>query len=148
MYYFFQPKGPPFAGTESAYFLCVNRNKRSLTVNLKAQDGIEIIKKLVKESDVLVENYVPGKLEGLGLGWKKVNEWNPRLIYASITGYGADGPYSKKPGYDVIIEGEAGLMHITGQPDGEPVKVGVAITDLTTGLYTKGASKISLESYC
>jgi succinate--hydroxymethylglutarate CoA-transferase len=126
----------------------VNRNKRSLTVNLKAQDGIEIIKKLVKESDVLVENYVPGKLEGLGLGWKIVNEWNPRLIYASITGYGADGPYSKKPGYDVIIEGEAGLMHITGQPDGEPVKVGVAITDLTTGLYTKGASKISWESYC
>ena len=84
-----QLKGPPFAGKESAYFLCVNRNKRSMTLNLKSKQGVEIIKKLVKESDVLVENYVPGKLDQLGLGWKTVKEWNPRLIYASITGYGS-----------------------------------------------------------
>jgi succinate--hydroxymethylglutarate CoA-transferase len=135
--------GPPFAKKdhkfESAYFLCVNRNKRSITVNFKDPQGLEIVRKLATRSDVLVENYLPGKLESLGLGYEDLKSENPGLIYASITGYGQTGPYSSRPGYDVIIEAEAGLMHITGESDGAPVKVGVAITDLTTGLYTKGA---------
>ncbi len=138
--------GPPFAVPldenevkESAYFLGVNRNKRSITVNFKTEQGLEIIKKLARRSDVLIENFIPGRLDELGLGYRELAKENPGLIYASISGYGPDGPYSKKPGYDVIIEGEAGLMHITGEENGEPVKVGVAITDLTTGLYTKGA---------
>ncbi|KAI9271357.1 CoA-transferase family III domain-containing protein [Sporodiniella umbellata] len=145
--------GPPFAENsdtndpthgESAYFLCVNRNKRSVTVNMKTEDGQKIIKELVQKCDVLVENYLPGKLEKLGLGYKQLSEINPRLVYASITGYGQTGPYAHRPGYDVIIEAEAGLMHITGEPSGAPVKVGVAITDLTTGLYTHSAILASL----
>jgi succinate--hydroxymethylglutarate CoA-transferase len=131
--------GPPYAKDQSAYFLCVNRNKRSITVNFKERKGLEIVKRLALKSDVLVENYLPGKLESMGLGYDDLSRENPGLIYASITGYGQTGPFAKRPGYDVIIEAEAGLMHITGERDGEPVKVGVAITDLTTGLYTKGA---------
>ncbi|KAI8366629.1 CoA-transferase family III domain-containing protein [Radiomyces spectabilis] len=140
--------GPPFAENkdatdkqrpESAYFLCVNRNKKSVTVNMKTEGGRQIIYDLVKHCDVLVENYLPGKLASMKLGYEDLIKINPRLIYASITGYGQDGPYADKPGYDVIIEAEAGLMHITGEPDGKPVKVGVAITDLTTGLYAQSS---------
>ncbi|KAI7898098.1 CoA-transferase family III domain-containing protein [Cokeromyces recurvatus] len=135
--------GPPFAThnnhSESAYFLCVNRNKRSMTVNMKSSGGRKVIEDLVRQSDVLVENYLPGKLEKLGLGYQQLQKINPKLIYASITGYGQTGPYANRPGYDVIIEAEAGLMHITGEQDGRPVKVGVAITDLTTGLYAHSA---------
>ncbi|KAI8970226.1 CoA-transferase family III domain-containing protein [Mycotypha africana] len=140
--------GPPFAENadpndkehgESAYFLCANRNKKSITVNMKSAGGRQLLHDLVKQSDILVENYLPGKLEKMGLGFKQLAEINPRLIYASITGYGQTGPYSVRPGYDVIIEAEAGLMHITGEPTGPPVKVGVAITDLTTGLYAQNA---------
>ncbi|KAI7890276.1 CoA-transferase family III domain-containing protein [Mucor mucedo] len=136
--------GPPFAENkdpsdtaagESAYFLCANRNKKSITVNMKSDGGRQLIYDLVKECDVLVENYLPGKLEKLGLGYEQIKKINPKMIYASITGYGHTGPYANRPGYDVIIEAEAGLMHITGEPEGTPVKVGVAITDLTTGLY-------------
>ncbi|ORX90532.1 CoA-transferase family III [Basidiobolus meristosporus CBS 931.73] len=142
--------GPPYAtntdGTvgESAYFLSVNRNKKSITVDFKSKQGLEIVHRLAKEADVLVENYVPGTLDKLGLGYEELSKLNPRLIYASITGYGPTGPYAKRPGYDVIIEAEAGLMHITGETDGQPVKVGVAITDLTTGLYAHGAIMASL----
>ncbi|KAI8063180.1 CoA-transferase family III domain-containing protein [Gongronella butleri] len=140
--------GPPFADNldpedtahgESAYFLCVNRNKKSVTVNMKAEGGRKLLHDLVRQADVLVENYLPGKLASMGMGYEELSKINPRLVYASITGYGQDGPYADRPGYDVIIEAEAGLMHITGEPNGQPVKVGVAITDLTTGLYAKGA---------
>lgn len=105
--------GPPFASNkdatdtspgESAYFLCVNRNKKSVTVNMKSEGGKQLIMDLVKECDVLVENYLPGKLEALGLGFQQLENINPKLIYASITGYGQTGPYSNRPGYDVIIE--------------------------------------------
>ncbi|KAJ3257242.1 hypothetical protein HK103_004796 [Boothiomyces macroporosus] len=129
------PKDEP----ESAYFLGVNRNKKSITINFKTEQGLEIVKKLAQNSDVLIENYLPGKLDRLGLGYDELKKINPKLIYCSITGYGPTGPYSKRPGYDVIIEAEAGMMHITGEPDGQPVKVGVAVIDLTTGLYAKGA---------
>ncbi|KAI0917462.1 hypothetical protein AcW1_007343 [Taiwanofungus camphoratus] len=131
---------------ESAYFLAVNRNKRSITVNFKDPEGLEILRKLISQSDVLVENYISGKLATLGLGWEDCKKINPRLIYTSITGYGQTGPYRHAAGYDVIIEGEAGLMHITGEPDGPPCKVGVAVTDVATGLYAHGAIMAALLS--
>ncbi|CCM06125.1 uncharacterized protein FIBRA_08374 [Fibroporia radiculosa] len=131
---------------ESAYFLAVNRNKRSLTVNFKRPEGLAILHKLICRSDVLVENYIPGKLATLGLGWEDCQKINPRLIYTSITGYGQTGPYSQAAGYDVVIEGEAGLMHITGEPDGPPCKVGVAVTDIATGLYAHGAIMAAILS--
>lgn len=121
---------------ESAYFLTVNRNKKSLGINFKSEEGQRIVKELVKTADVLVENYVPGTLKKYGLSYEQLKEINPKLIYASVTGYGQTGPYANRPGYDVMVEAEMGLMHITGEPEGQPVKVGVAVTDLTTGLYT------------
>ncbi|KAH8104618.1 CAIB/BAIF family enzyme [Cristinia sonorae] len=136
----------PDLPAESAYFLGANRNKRSITVNFKKPEGLEIIHKLIKQSDILVENFISGKLATMGLGWEDCKRINPRLIYASITGYGQTGPYAKAAGYDVIIEGEAGLMHITGEPDGPPCKVGVAATDIATGLYTHGAIMAALIS--
>lgn len=105
--------GPPFAENkdpsdtlpgESAYFLCANRNKKSITVNMKSDGGRQLIYDLVKECDILVENYLPGKLEKLGLGYEQIKKINPKMIYASITGYGHTGPYANRPGYDVIIE--------------------------------------------
>ncbi|KAJ7288543.1 CoA-transferase family III domain-containing protein [Mycena rebaudengoi] len=131
---------------ESAYFLAVNRNKRSMTVNFKSPEGLEIVRKLVARSDILVENFISGKLATMGLGWEDCKQINPRLIYASITGYGQTGPYRRAAGYDVIIEGEAGLMHITGEPDRPPCKVGVAATDIATGLYAHGAIMAALMS--
>ena len=97
---------------ESAYFLAVNRNKRSITVNFKQPEGLQIVHKLIEDADVLVENYISGKLATMGLGWEVCQKINPRLIYASVTGYGQTGPYAKAAGYDVIIEAEAGLMHM------------------------------------
>ena len=137
--------GPPFlksidqSSTESAYFLGVNRNKQSIAVDLKHSMGVDVIKRIANVSDVVIENYLPGKLDQLGLGYSDLSRNNKGLIYASITGYGPTGPFANKPGYDVIIEAEAGLMHITGENSRPPVKVGVAITDLTTGLYAHGA---------
>ncbi|KAF8073636.1 CAIB/BAIF family enzyme [Lyophyllum atratum] len=131
---------------ESAYFLAVNRNKRSMTVNFKTPEGLEIIHRLVKQSDILVENFISGKLASMGLGYEDCKKLNPRLIYASITGYGQTGPYRKAAGYDVIVEAEAGLMHITGEPDRPPSKVGVAATDIATGLYAHGAIMAALLS--
>ncbi|XP_005094130.1 succinate--hydroxymethylglutarate CoA-transferase [Aplysia californica] len=136
--------GPPFIGSESCYYLCVNRNKKSVTVNLKKPEGIKIIKKLASVSDVLVENYIPGKLSEMGLGYPELSAEFPHLIYCSITGYGQTGGYASRAGYDVIASGMGGLMHITGPPDGEPCKVGVAITDLSTGLYAVNAIMASI----
>lgn len=131
---------------ESAYFLSANRNKRSMTVNFKTPEGLAIVHKLVERADILVENFVSGKLASMGLGWEDCKRINERLIYASITGYGQTGPYRDAAGYDVIIEGEAGLMHITGEPDRPPCKVGVAATDIATGLYAHGAIMAGLIS--
>ncbi|KAF5345539.1 hypothetical protein D9758_012028 [Tetrapyrgos nigripes] len=131
---------------ESAYFLAINRNKRSMTIDFKSLNGQEILRKLVAQSDILVENFISGKLAEIGMGWEDCHKINPRLIYASITGYGQTGPYRKAAGYDVIIEGEAGLMHITGEPDRPPSKVGVAATDVATGLYAHGAIMAALIS--
>lgn len=138
--------GPPFIGStnESCYFLCLNRNKKSLCVDLKTEQGKQIIYELATKSDVLVENYVPGKLDELGLSYKKLKEIAPQLIYCSITGYGSEGPYSNRPGYDVIAASIGGLLDITGPKNGEPAKVGVAVTDLATGLYAHGAIMAAL----
>ncbi len=126
--------GPPFSGGESAYYLCINRNKRSLTLDLKSKRAVELLRQLVKVADVVIENFRPGTMERLGLGEPDLRKLNPRLIYASLTGFGADGPMSDWPGYDLIVQAWGGLMSITGTPDGEPVKVGVAIIDLVAGL--------------
>jgi formyl-CoA transferase len=126
--------GPPFAGGESAYYLCINRNKQSLTLDLKSKRAVELLRQLVKAADVIIENFRPGTMERLGLGEKELREINPRLIYASLTGFGADGPMSDWPGYDLIVQAWGGLMSITGTQNGEPVKVGVAIIDLVAGL--------------
>ncbi|TKA43837.1 hypothetical protein B0A54_05596 [Friedmanniomyces endolithicus] len=146
--------GPPYASYteqsgkqgsgESAYFLGVNRNKKSLGLSFQHKAGVEILHKLAKDCDVLVENYLPGALKKYGMDYDSVAKINPGLIYASITGYGQTGPYSSRAGYDVMVEAEMGLMHITGHRDGPPAKVGVAITDLTTGLYTANSVMASL----
>jgi len=127
--------GPPDAGGEAAYYLCMNRNKRSLTVNLKVPEGQEIIRQLAKQSDVVIENYKVGTLQKMGLGYKDLEKINPGLIYCSITGFGQNGPYKDKPGYDFMIQGMGGVMSFTGDPDGPPMKVGVAIVDITAGLF-------------
>jgi formyl-CoA transferase len=126
--------GPPFTGGESAYYLCINRNKKSIALDLKSAKEVELVRQLAQAADVVIENFRPGTMERLGLGEKELRELNPRLIYASLTGFGADGPMSGWPGYDLIVQAWGGLMSITGTPDGEPVKVGVAIIDLVAGL--------------
>lgn len=128
--------GPPFAGEapgESAYYLCVNRNKRSIVVNFKTDEGRAIIHKLITQSDVFVENFRPGTLARFSLDYKSILANNPELIYCSITGFGQAGPLRDRPGYDFMIQAMGGLMSITGEPDGEPVKVGVAVADLFAG---------------
>jgi formyl-CoA transferase len=126
--------GPPFTGGESAYYLCINRNKQSITLDLKSTEGVELLRQMTEVADVVIENFRPGTMERLGLGEQELRQFNPRLIYASLTGFGADGPMSDWPGYDLIVQAWGGLMSITGAPEGEPVKVGVAIVDLVAGL--------------
>lgn len=128
--------GPPYLGGESAYYLCANRNKRAMTLNLKSLKGQEIFKKLVAESDVVVQNFKTGTLDRLGLGYEEMKKINRQVILASITGFGTTGPYKDEPGYDYIIQAMAGLMSITGDEHSGPLKVGVAIVDVLTGLYT------------
>jgi formyl-CoA transferase len=126
--------GPPFAGGESAYFLCINRNKKSLTVDLKSPEGISLVHQLAERADVLIENFRPGAMERLGLGDDQLRGANPKLIYASLSGFGADGPMADVPGYDLIVQAWGGLMSITGTAESGPLKVGVAIIDLVAGL--------------
>ncbi|MEP1895004.1 MAG: CaiB/BaiF CoA-transferase family protein [Alloalcanivorax venustensis] len=138
--------GPPYLNddqgaptSESAYYLSANRNKQSVTIDITRPEGQRLVKQLVAESDVLLENFKVGGLKRYGLDYESLAAINPRLIYCSITGFGQDGPYAERPGYDFLIQGMGGLMSITGQPGGEPgggpVKAGVALTDITTGLY-------------
>ncbi len=125
---------PPELDGESTYFMCANRSKRSLTINMKTAQGQSLVRRLAQEADVLVENYRIGTLERFGLGYGDLAQLNPGLIYCSISGYGRTGPRASEPGYDFIIQAESGLMSITGEVDGEPMKLGVAITDLVTGM--------------
>lgn len=114
----------------------MNRNKKSVALSFNNPAGISLLHSLVQKCDVLVENYLPGSLAKYNLDYATLSALNPSLIYASVTGYGQTGPYRDRAGYDVMVEAEMGLMHITGERDGPPVKVGVAVTDLTTGMYT------------
>ncbi|MFZ0532173.1 MAG: CoA transferase [Anaerolineales bacterium] len=132
--------GPPFAqGGESAYFLCVNRNKRSMTLNLKSEQGLQILKELIRQSNILVENFRVDTMEKWGMDYEALQILRPGLIYCTITGYGYTGPYRHLPGYDFIIQAQGGLMSITGPEEGEPYKVGVAIADITAGLFACNA---------
>lgn len=142
--------GPPFVKdaqgqdtAESTYFVCINRNKRSITVNLSKPEGQEIIRQLVLESDVLIENYKVGDLAKYGLDYASLRQIKPNLIYCSITGFGQTGPYAHRPGYDYIVQGMGGFMSVTGEadgfPGGSPQKAGVAIADLFTGMYSSSA---------
>ncbi|HEX7125878.1 MAG TPA: CoA transferase [Thermodesulfobacteriota bacterium] len=126
--------GPPFENGESAYYLAVNRNKRSLTLNLKHPEGLAILRRLVERADVLVENFRPGTLARLGLTDEAVFALNPRIVYCSVSGFGQTGPDSRRPGFDVVIQGESGLQSLTGFPDGPPTKVGVPMADLVASL--------------
>ncbi len=137
--------GPPFAAGESAYYLSINRNKRSITLNLKSEEGKSILRKLVADADVLVENFKAGDFDRMGIGYEALRKINPGLVYCSITGYGASGPYASKPGYDFMLQAEGGIMSITGPADGEPYKVGVAIVDVTAGLYAANAIQAALR---
>ncbi|WAA10876.1 CaiB/BaiF CoA transferase family protein [Fervidibacillus albus] len=127
--------GPPFQKGVSSYYACTNRNKKSVTIDLKTDRGKETIKQLIQHFDVLIHNFKTGTMERLGLGYEALSSINPRLIYCSITGFGETGPYKHFPGYDFIIQGMSGLMSITGDEVSGPQKTGVAITDILTGLY-------------
>jgi crotonobetainyl-CoA:carnitine CoA-transferase CaiB-like acyl-CoA transferase len=125
---------PPFAHGEGTYFMSVNRNKKSLTLNLKPPEGQAILRALIAKADVVLENFRPGTMERLGFGYDALRKLNPRLIYCSISGFGESGPESSRPGYDLIVQGESGVMDLTGFPDGPPVKVGNSIGDLVAGM--------------
>lgn len=138
--------GPPFIkeATEhqppqAAYFHCANRNKQSLAVDISTRQGQQIIRELIADADVLIENYKVGGLRQYGLDYQSVKRLNPKLVYCSITGFGQSGPAAHKAGYDAMIQGEGGLMSLTGEADGEPMKVGVALVDVMTGLYSCNA---------
>ncbi|MDR6999237.1 CaiB/BaiF CoA-transferase family protein [Neobacillus niacini] len=134
--------GPPFQNGVSAYYLCTNRNKRSLTVDLKTDEGRDIIRELAKEADVLIHNFKFGSMEKWLLDYDSLKKINSKLVFCSITGFGESGPYRHLPGYDYIIQGMSGMMSITGNQDGSPFKIGVAMVDILTGLY----SAISIEA--
>ena len=127
--------GPPFKNDVSAYYLCANRNKKSVTIDLKSDEGINQIRELVQESDVIINNFKTGTMERFGLDYESVKAINEKIVYCSITGFGENGPYSSMPGYDFIIQAMSGLMSITGNEVSGPQKVGVAMVDVLTGLY-------------
>ncbi len=137
--------GPPFAAGESAYYLSVNRNKRGLSVNLKDPRGIDIIRELAMKADILIENFKTGDLARYGLDYETLSELNPGLIYASITGYGHTGPRAQEPGYDAAVQAMSGIMEMTGEEGGEPVKVGVAWIDVLAGVHTATAVLAALH---
>ena len=127
--------GPPFIDTESAAFLAMNRNKRSIVLNFKEQSGVQAMKTLVKDADIVIENYRTGTMDRLGLGYEDLKNINPRIIYCSISGFGRTGPYANRGGFDLVAQGMSGLMSITGVPNSPPVKVGVPIADMNAGMF-------------
>ncbi|HEY7779565.1 MAG TPA: CoA transferase [Ktedonobacterales bacterium] len=127
--------GPPFEGGESSYYLSCNRNKRGVAFDLKSAAGLEALWRLVEWADVLVENFAPGKLDQIGVSFEAARARNPRLIYCSISGFGRAGPEAHKPAYDIILQGMSGLMSVTGDPDGEPMRTGPAISDVLAGMF-------------
>lgn len=134
--------GPPFVEdadgqptSESAYYLCANRNKRSIEIDIASAEGQQLIMRLLENADILVENYKVGGLSSYGLAYDQIKERFPRLVYCSITGFGQTGPYATRAGYDFLIQGMGGIMSLTGEPEGQPIKVGVGIADVMTGMY-------------
>jgi crotonobetainyl-CoA:carnitine CoA-transferase CaiB-like acyl-CoA transferase len=125
---------PPFVGGEATYFMAVNRNKHSVSVNLKTPGGLALLKRLAARSDVVLENFRPGTMERLGLGYRALARLNRRLVYCTISGFGQSGPEAHRAGYDLIVQGESGVMDLTGSPDGPPMKVGNSIADLVAGM--------------
>src|SRR5947208_138770 len=136
--------GPPFIGGISTYFLSVNRNKKSLSLNLKTAEGQRVLWKLIERGDVFIEDFRPGVLEKLGFGYEAVAKVHSRLIYCSISGFGHTGPYRDRPGYDVIAQGESGIMDLTGYPDGPPAKLGASLADVVAGLYALNGILLAL----
>jgi formyl-CoA transferase/CoA:oxalate CoA-transferase len=127
--------GPPFIHGESAYFLSINRNKKSVTINLRTEKGREIVRRMASLCDVFIENYRPGIVQKLGLDYVTLSKLNPQLIYCSISGFGQTGPYREKPSYDIVGQAMGGLMSLTGEENRPPVKIGVAISDIFAGMY-------------
>src|SRR6266446_5378806 len=136
--------GPPFIGGISTYFLSINRNKKSLGLNLKTEEGRRILWKLIERADVVIENFRPGVLAKLGFGYEAVSRINRRTVYCSISGFGHTGPYRDRPGYDVIAQGESGIMDLTGYPDGPPAKLGASLADVVAGLYALNGILLAL----
>ena len=136
--------GPPFQNGESAYFLSINRNKESVTLNLKHPEGRRVLDALIERADVLVENFRPGTLERMGLGYADLSRQRPDLVYCSISGFGQTGPRRREPGYDAVLQGEGGLMSITGAPDGPGYRLGIAIVDIVSGMFSAYGIAIAL----
>ena len=134
----------PLLGSENTAFLSVNRNKKSVVVDLRRPEGARLVQRLAATADVFVENFRPGKADELGLGWQELSAVNPRLVYCSISGWGADGPSAHKPGYATTAEAMGGLMSVTGERDGPPMKIGVSLVDSITGLFAKDAITAAL----
>ncbi len=131
--------GPPWAGGESTYYMSANRGKRSIAIDLRDPAGLDVARRLAATCQVVIENFIPGGAERMGLGFEALRERNPGLVYCSISGYPADGAEAALPGFDFAIQAEGGIMSITGEPDGQPMKVGVAIADLTSGMFAASA---------
>jgi crotonobetainyl-CoA:carnitine CoA-transferase CaiB-like acyl-CoA transferase len=127
--------GPPFLAGESSYFLSVNRNKRSITLDLKSPNGLEALKRLVGSGDVLVENFRPGTMDRLGLGYEQASQLNASLIFCSVSGFGQTGPRARQPAYDAILQGMGGVQYLSGEADGGPTRVGVPIGDIAAGMF-------------
>ena len=128
--------GPPFINGESAAFLGVNRNKRSIVIDFKNPDGVKLIKQLSKKCDVLIQNFRPGTLQKMGMGYEDIKAENPSIIYCTISGFGSTGPYKDRAGFDLVTQGMSGLMSITGEgPERPPVKIGPPVTDITAGFF-------------
>ena len=138
--------GPPFVEGESAYFLSINRNKKSIALNLKNARAREIALKLAETSDIAIENFTPGTAKRLGLDYEALKNINPRIIYCSISGFGQDGPYRDWPSYDIAMQGMGGFMSITGEPDRPPVRIGVAVSDIISGMYATIAILAALRA--
>ena len=135
----------PFWNGESGQFLSFNRNKRSLALNLKEKEGIDVVLRLAAKADVMIESFRPGTLDRLGLGYEAISRVNPRIVYCTISGYGRTGPMAAKPGYDLVIQAYSGLMNLTGEPDGPPLRVGFSLVDLFTGMMAYGSVVTALR---
>jgi crotonobetainyl-CoA:carnitine CoA-transferase CaiB-like acyl-CoA transferase len=136
--------GPPFVAGESSYFMSVNRNKRSVTLDLKSVHGRDALRRLVRSSDVLVENFRPGTMDRLGLSYEQARTEYPSLIYCSVSGFGQTGPRARQPAYDAILQGMGGIQGLSGEPDGGPTRVGVPIADITAGMFAAYAVATAL----